>query len=90
MPLHSARAKLLDPDLGALTPDEIAALIAATAVDAPKTHGALTDATIEQILDIAAEYPRDKAKHVLLELFKDRISIAIEKTWTDTDMQSIA
>jgi hypothetical protein len=42
MSLESARAKLIDPTKGALTAEEMLALVNATAQPV-KTHGALTE-----------------------------------------------
>lgn len=88
--LSSARAKLENPDLGALTPEEMTALLAATQ-EPKRTHGDITENVVEQILDVTAEFPRDKAKSVILALFKEKnASFVIEKTWTDDDFQKIS
>lgn len=86
--LESARAKLTDASAGALTQDEIQALLSATVPQ--RTHGTLMEALAEQILDLTEEYPRDKAKPVLIELLKDKVHIIIEKVWDEGAFQDIA
>jgi hypothetical protein len=89
MSLDKARAKLLNPDLGQLTRDEMTALIKATA-EPIRTHGALTDKLIEDILDITAAPDRDTAKAAILAKFQDlNVAPAIIKTWSDDDTASI-
>mgnify|MGYP000895493178 CR=1 FL=1 len=82
--LDSARAKLLDPSLGALSQVEMAALLVATN-DPPRSHGAITEQIVEDILNACEQLPRDKAKSAILAHFKDKgASFTIEKTW-DSD-----
>lgn len=87
--LDSARAKLEDPSKGALTPDEMAALLYATS-NPPRTHGAITDKIVEDILDACDQLPRDKAKSAILAHFKDRnAQFSIDRTWSDEDFASL-
>lgn len=88
-PLQSARAKLNDQSLGALTPEEMTALLSATeTVEARPSRMAIDLAN--QILDITDEFPRDKAHSILVTLLTERTSIHIDKVWGDEEMQKVA
>lgn len=87
-PLESARAKLADPNLGSLTPDEMNALIAATE-PADTRPSRMIYALVDQIIDITNEFPNDKARPILYDLLAERTSVHIDKTWTDEDFKVI-
>lgn len=86
-PLESARAKLENPERGALTTQEIVALLQASNVT-PKSK--MIPAFIEECLDATIGHDRDQARANLNHLFMDReVTVAIVKTWADTDFNKI-
>lgn len=88
--LDSARAKLQDPTLGALTLEEMQALYAAT--QTPKrTHGPLTAKVIDQVLRIVTSTEDTaEAYNKLVALFeKYHMSPSIEQTWGDDAFQGV-
>lgn len=87
-PLQSARAKLNDQSLGALTPEEMTALLSATE-PAETRSSRLTWHLVDQILDITDEFPRDKSRPILYDIITERTSIHIDKVWGDEEMQKV-
>lgn len=86
-PLESARSKLLNPELGTLTPTEIAALLTHSQ---PQRASKMIPAFIEEILDATLGYERDTARANLGRLFESKeVTVATVKTWTDDDFKSI-
>lgn len=81
-PLESARAKLQDATLGALTPEESLALYQAT-INPPRTHGPLTQKVITEIITAAQANDPNAA---ILAVFKTYNLIpTLDKTWDSPD-----
>lgn len=87
-PLESARAKLNNPELGALTPVEIVALLQASR---PEPKSKMIPAFIEEVLDATLDHNRETARANLAHLFAEKeVTVTITKTWSDEDFNKIA
>lgn len=83
--LTSARAKLEDPSLGALTSEEMKALLAATEAPSPPK----TPAYVGLAHDVVEITQTPHHLDTILKLFKDRnVSTSIIKTWDSGEAYS--
>lgn len=80
--LSSARAKLAQGNWD-MSPAELEALAvwSATQPAEPVTEPPMTMALIDQVLEIAAEYPPEKARQIIRELFAERVTVFKEQVW---------